>query len=199
MSEQPQTDRPSIEAPTNASPVAGAPRSGLPTSTVVVGSILIAVVGFGLGFAIGHRTGRPAFPFARYAHMGAMPWMGSGGMPGTGMPGFGMPGSGGYGGISGTMPGLPSGDGVVAGTVTDVRGDSFTIRTFRGDTVTVVTSGSTVVRGVSGAVLGAVQPGERVLVAGVPQADGSIAATQVLEGLFGSAASPVPGSSSVNG
>jgi hypothetical protein len=153
-----------------------------------MGAILIAVLGFGVGFVVGHRTARPAFPYARYGRMGAMPWTRSGVMPGSGMPG-----AGGYGVGSGTMPGLPSGDRFVAGTVTGVQGDSFTVRTLRGDTVTIVTSSSTVVRGMDGGTLSALHPGDRVLVAGVPQADGSIAATHVLEGLFGGGVSPVPG------
>jgi len=196
MSEQPEPSSdqpPSSTASGEATPAAAAPaghgsRSGLPTSTIVVGAILIAVVGFGVGFLVGHRTARPAFPFARYARIGTMPWMRSGVMPGSGMPG-----AGGYGTGSGTMPGLPSSDRFVAGTVTGVQGDSFTVQTVRGDTVTVVTSSSTVVRRMDGGTLSALQPGDRVLVAGVSQADGTIAATHVLEGLFGGVVSPVPG------
>jgi len=67
----------------------------------------------------------------------------------------------------------------------------------RGDTVTVVTSSSTVVRGVDASTSVALRPGDRVLVAGVPQADGSIAATHVLRGFFGST-SPLPGAPTSN-
>jgi hypothetical protein len=187
MSERPPVEPPRAEPPA---------RTGIPTSTIVVGAILIAVVGFGVGFVVGHRTARPAFPFARYGHLGAMPWMRAGTMPGIGMPGYG--GSVGGGGLSGTNPTLPSGDRIVAGTVTDVRGGTFTLRTLRGDSVTVVTSSSTVVRGLNGDALAVLRPGDRVLVAGVPQADGSIAATHVLEGLFGSAMGPLPGAPTSN-
>jgi len=193
MSDQPAAEPPQTDpVATPAPPVAA--RSGLPTSTIVVGAILIAVVGFGLGFFTGHRSARPGFPFARYAHLGAMPWMRAGAMPGVGMPGLG-----GTGGMSGgSMPGAPSGDQIVAGTITDIRGDSFTVRTLRGDTVTVVTDSSTVVRGVNGGSLSTLEPGDRVLVAGVPQADGSIEATHVVEGLF-EATTPGPATGTANG
>jgi Domain of unknown function (DUF5666) len=199
MGEQPQVEQPQVQGPAAeapATPTDGAstpPRSGLPTSTIVVSAILIAVLGFGVGFLVGHRTARPAFPFSRYAHMGAMPWMRTGEMPGTGMPGYGgMPGNGGsagFGGMFGSNTTVPSGDVIVAGTVADVQGTTFTVRTLRGDTVTVVMDGSTIVGGVDGGTLAALRPGSRVLVAGVPQSDGSIAATHVFEGMFGSTAS----------
>lgn len=197
---EPQVEEPRAEPPASepGAPASVSPprRTRLPTSTIVVGAILVAIVGFGVGFVVGHRTARPAIPFARYGHLGSIPWMRTGGMPG-----YGMPGAGGYsGGITGSMPTLPSGDRIVAGTVTDVGGDSFTVRTLRGDAVTVVTSASTVVRG-AGGMLAGVRLGDRVIVAGVPQADGSIAATHVLEGMFEMPAGPSPGApaSSANG
>jgi len=199
MGEQSQVEQPQIQEPAAAAPAAStrgpgaSVRTGLPTSTIVVGAILIAVLGFGVGFVVGHRTARAGFPFSRYAHMGVMPWMRTGEMPGTGMPGTGgMPGSGGsagVGGMFGPNTAVPSGDAVVAGTVVDVQGDTFTVRTLRGDTVTVVTGSSTIVRGAGGDTIATLGPGSRVLVVGVPQADGSIVATQVLEGLFESSAS----------
>jgi hypothetical protein len=208
MGEQPQVEQPQIQEPAVAAPAAtggsATPgRTGLPTSTIVVGAILIAVLGFGVGFVVGHRSARPAFPFSRYAHLGAMPWMRTGEMPGSGMPGYGgMPASGGSAGLGGAFgpnTTVPSGDLVVAGTVTDVQGDTFTVRTLRGDTITVVTDSSTIVRGAGGGTIAALGPGERVLVVGVPQADGSIVATQVLEGLFESSASSSGHGSSTSG
>jgi Domain of unknown function (DUF5666) len=143
--------------------------SGLPISLLVLGAILITLIGFGAGYLAsdhgdGHRHRDVAFGLhGRVAR-------GSFGMPGPFM------GSG-----SGTAP-MPTAGEVIAGAVTSVDGDSFAIHTFRGETISVHTSGATFVRLVSAGTVSGLKRGEIVFVAGTRVSDGSIEASRVLGG-----------------
>jgi hypothetical protein len=106
--------------------------SDLPIWVLVLAAMLIALIGFGAGSLAsdrggGHRHG--AFTSEGRAERSA-----TAGVPGPVM-GHGI----------GPGPGTSYGA-VVAGAVTGVEGDSFAIRTFRGDTIAVHTSEATVVR-----------------------------------------------------
>jgi hypothetical protein len=141
---------------------------------LVLAAVLVTVVGFGAGFLVGRHAARSPFRFAGFDRRGWTMY-GPGGMPAP-MPG-GVPGYGGGaagGGFNGRF---------LAGTVTGVQGDSFTVRTLRGDTATVVTSSSTVVHLADGSSISDLQPGSMVIVAGTPNADGTITATHVIQGM----------------
>ena len=56
MSDDPQTNL-GTPGPTTAVPAAPSARGAIPTSTVVVGALLVLVVGFGVGFSVGHGRG----------------------------------------------------------------------------------------------------------------------------------------------
>jgi len=162
---------------TSPAPSAWARTSGLPISMLILGAVLIALIGFGVGYlASGHDGGHRHRAFAPEgrAERGAFE-----GIPGPVMgPGMGD----GVGSGSGTATAVGSGA-VVAGAVTSVDGSSFAIRTFRGDTISVHTSDATVVRLASAGALSALKPGQIVFVSGTRDADGTIEASRVLGGL----------------
>lgn len=153
-------------------------RSDLPVSTLVLAAVLLAALGFGVGYVAGHEGGGGDH------HRGFTP-RGFAGAPGRGsfgdVPRIGtFPGEGAG---SGTMtPGSTPFGTVVAGTVTKVRGSSLTLRTFRGQTVTVHTSNSTFVRLAGGATIADLKPGSVIFVTGTPGSDGTVAASRVLGG-----------------
>jgi hypothetical protein len=173
MSTENQEPEP-VQTTQPSSTTAGA-RGAIPTSTLILAAILLAVVGFGAGYAVGHHVARSALRFPRFeGRMGSMPRMG-GGAPGSWMPANGvMPGFG--EGVAGTP-----GERFLAGTVTGVQGDSFSVRTFRGETVTVSASSTTFVRLAAGTSIAELVPGTTVIVAGIVGADGTFAASHVVQ------------------
>ena len=163
--------------PPNPAPSPLSRRSDLPVPTLVLAAVLIAAIGFGAGFLAGH-IGGGGDGHRRFQR-------GFAGAPGRaaigGVPRFGtFPGEGAGSGT--TAPGAtPFGD-VVAGTVTKVQGSSLILRTFRGQTVTVHTSSSTIVRLAGGATVADLKPGSVIFVTGTPGSDGTVSASRVLGG-----------------
>ena len=83
--------------------------------------------------------------------------------------------------------------------MTAVKAGGLTLTTAQGSTVTIVTSGSTVVTKTVTGALSDVTPNEAVTVTGPQNADGTYTATRIviggagLGGFFGGAAGPPPG------
>jgi Domain of unknown function (DUF5666) len=205
MSDEPQVDPVPADAPAPqpaqipaVAPSAARSGSSVPLSTVVVGALLVLVLGFGAGYVVGHRHAVDRFKEARgFAHVGVpwgdgrygsgMPGQGGYGMPGQG--GYGMPGQGGYGmgGAAGSSGGGAVGGTAfaptaVAGTVTAVDGDTMTIRTLRGETVTVLVSSATQVRTTKPASMSDLSAGAPILVFGQSNGSGGFTAVRVIEG-----------------
>jgi len=193
MSDEPQVDQPG-DAPAPQPPpipaAAPAARSGasVPRSTVVVGAILVLVLGFGAGYVVGHHRAVERFREVRggFGHVG-MPW--GGGRAGSGMPGQGdgMGGGGGYEGAAGgsgtgAVGGTAFAPASIAGTVTAVEGDTLTVRTLRGQIVTVRLSSATQVRTTKQASVSDLSAGAPILVLGQPDASGGFTAVRVIEG-----------------
>jgi len=168
----------SAPIPPNPAPIALSRRSELPIAVLVAAAVLLAAIGFGVGYLVGdHGSGsRRVIVMPGRERTGAIPGVGM-------MPGGGFPGTNGSLPTPGTNPnGTPFGE-VLGGTVTKVQGSSLVLHTFRGQTVTVHTSSSTFVRLAGGAGLADLSPGSVVFVTGTPSSDGSsIAATRVLGG-----------------
>lgn len=168
------TDQPT---PPNPAPSRMSHVAALPIWSLVVAAVAIAALGFGVGFLAGHG-GRGD------GYRGYGPFRGAYAEPGRGTIG-GIPRIGtfprwGPGSTGGTTV-TPFGE-ILGGTVTKVQGDSLTLHTFRGQTVTVHTSDSTFVRLAGGATIADLKPGSVVFVTGTEGADGSLSASRVLGG-----------------
>ena len=165
MSDDPQVDPVGGEG--SASDPHGRPSAGggIPTSTVVVGALLLLVVGLGVGYFAGHSNRGEGFGRSMAErHFGDR----------TGMPqgGFGMGASG----------GTALGSTAVAGTVTAVDGDTVTIQTLRGETVTIRISSATQIRVSQAGSLGDLTAGSSIVVIGQPDGAGGLTAVRVIEG-----------------
>jgi len=144
--------------------------SALPISVLVLGSVLIALIGFGVGYLTGDHGGGHRHRDTDFAPDGRVPRGTIAGVHGPFM------GSG-----SGAAPIPPFGQ-VIAGAVTGVDGNSFAIRTLRGETISVHTSDATIVRLASAGAVSGLKPGEIVFISGSRASDGSILASRVLGG-----------------
>ena len=141
---------------------------------VVLGGIVLAALLIGGGFFVGMNMGKAQAQSdqnAFFASRGIAPNAAGGGFPGGGTGGF--PGGGTGAGATGTRRG-----GGVTGTVDKVDGNTITLTTAQGTTVTVaVTTDTPVLKSAAGTVSD-IQAGTHLLVLG-QQSGNNIAATGI--------------------
>lgn len=164
----------------------------------VAGVAVVAAVGVGGGYALGHSSsGSDAQVAGRFGNQ----------FPGSGTPGAqGMQGQGMQGqGMQGQMGGM-DGEQHVTGTVAEVGADTVTVKTASGATETYqVTSSTQVVLNGSAATLADLKAGSSVLVHVLPEGSGDGTAERVLAGSsatsggFGPPAGGQPGTTSGSG
>jgi hypothetical protein len=128
--------------------------------------VLTAIFGLGLGLAFaggawwGRRDAKPATA-------SATPAAGQG--AGAAALGGGPPGAGAAAALSGATTGV----------VEEISGDTITVRTQNGGTVSVKVQGDTQVRQLASATAADIKPGLNVIVQGQPDVDGKLAARSV--------------------
>src|SRR5215208_7208966 len=130
--------------------------------------VVTAILGLGIGaaFAGGAYWGRRDRPAAAPTQAAAAPG-GAGGAGAVGAAGFG-------GGAAGGAAAQAT-----TGVVEEISGDTVTIRTQAGGTVSVKVQQDTQVRQLANAAASDIKPGQSVIVQGQPDVDGKVAARSV--------------------
>jgi hypothetical protein len=134
--------------------------------------LVVAIFGLGLGAAFGGgafyaRRTAPAPP-------AATPAPAAGGLPAGGGAAGALAGGGAAG-----APGGGGAGGATTGVVEEISGDTVTVRTQNGGTISVKLQGDTQVRQLAPATPEDIRPGLGVIVTGQPDVDGKIAARSV--------------------
>ena len=152
------------DAPLQEEELPPRPRRRLATRwTVTTSVVILLALGF-IGGVLVQRGRQPA------AAAGPQAAVGAGQGPGAGRPGSGAAGAG-TGGGGGTAP--------VAGKVSSVDGSTLYLTTNQGTTVKVRTSSSAKVTRTAKSSVGAVHPGDTVVITGSTAASGTVTAGQI--------------------
>jgi hypothetical protein len=160
------------DAPLPADELAPRPRRRLATRWTVASSVVILLaLGF-IGGVLVQRGRQPA------AGAGGGPQAAAGAGPGAGF-GAGRAGPGAGGPAAGAGTGDGGGTAPVAGKVSSVDGNTLYVTTSEGTTVKVRTSSSAKVTRTAKSRVGAVHPGDTVVITGTTAASGTVTAAQI--------------------